>query len=122
MVRGAIQRESKQGKPSNVLEVKETIKNKLCLSDITPNYPLRDLVEWLDTLKISASALIHLLDEIQGELDKEAAPHSVSTLSPDSKNPMMKGYWCLYGAQVRSSYNAALRDPENKKRLWFLLQ
>lgn len=105
-----------------MLEVKDTIKNKLCLSDITPNYPLRDLVEWLDTLKISASALIHLFDEIQEELDKEAALHSASTLSSDSKNLMMKRYWCLYCAQVRSFYNAVLRDPENKKRLWFLLQ
>lgn len=104
-----------------MLQVKDAIKNKLCLLEIRPNYPLGDLVEWIDTLKISASFLIQLLDEIQTELDAEATILSASTFPHDPQILMTKRYWCLYCAQVRSYYSAICRDPENEKRLWFLL-
>lgn len=54
------------------MQLKEQIKNKICLLHMTPNFPLGDFVKWVEDSYIDIPLLSVLLDSIQAELDAEA--------------------------------------------------
>lgn len=103
-------------------DIKGEIKRKICLAEMIPNYPLGAFVKWVDEEGIAYPVVALLLGRIQSELDAEelvlrgARPISVSV-----PHLTLHGYWRLYCSQVRAYYKAILRDPNNKKRLEFLL-
>ncbi len=97
------------------MSLKETLKAKICISSLEPNFPLRDFVEWVELL--DKQQVLQLLDEIQIELD--AQEQNEKNIS-DPPHPL-QGYWCFYCAQVRSYYRSIIRDPKNQDRWSFLL-
>lgn len=104
------------------MQLKECIKNKICLINLTPNYPLGEFVRWVEASQIEISLLSVLLDEIQTELDVEARIHSAPHLPGGTQYRAVKGYWCLYCSQVRAYYQAIIRAPDCKQQLSFLLK
>lgn len=104
------------------MQLKEQIKNKICLLNMTPNFPLGDFVKWVEESHIDIPLLSFLLDSIQEELDAEAKAFPTRCISDDIQSQVMKGYWCLYCSQVRAYYQAIVRDPDRKNQLSFLLK
>lgn len=102
------------------MQLKESIKNKICLVQLTPNYPLGEFVRWVEAREIDTALLTVLLDSLQRELEAEALSLSRSYVPSHAQS--MCGYWCLYCAQVRAYYKAIIRDPDCKEQLSFLLQ
>lgn len=102
------------------MKLKESIKGKICLTEITPNFPLGGFVKWAEEANINIPLLSVLLDDIQEELD------SVEFVSRQSFNvsshQIIKSYWCLYCSQIRSYYKAIIRDLDCKEELSFLLR
>lgn len=106
------------------MQLKEQIKNKICLLNITPNFPLGDFVKWVEESHIDIPLLSVLLDSIQAELDAEAKAKAFpsSCISDAIQSRVMKGCWCLYCSQVGAYYQAIIRDPDRKWQLSFLLR
>ena len=102
------------------MSLKQTIKTKICLASITPNYPLREFVAWAES--IDKYVLLHYLDDIQRELEEEQLALDVANPTKEqSSYQTLHNYWCLYCAQVRKYYRAILRHPCCKSALSFLL-
>lgn len=104
------------------MTLKECIKQKICLLNMVPNYPLGEFVKWIETEQIEIPVLSLLLDELQAELDAESHSANHNHTLCSSQFRATRGYWCLYCSQVRAYYKAIIHDPNNKERLLFLLQ
>jgi len=114
---GAIQKERLQGID---MPLKQTIKAKICLPAITPNYPLREFVSWAEN--IDKHVLLHYLEDIEQELEEEQISLTQCQSNSDkSIDPILQGYWRLYCAQVKKYYSAIVRNPSIKSALSFLL-
>ena len=96
------------------MSLKETLKTKICISSLEPNFPLRGFVELAELC--DKRQVLQLLDEIQTELDAQEQ-HSKNISDPPHP---LQGYWCFYCAQARSYYRSIIRDPQNKVRWSFL--
>lgn len=102
------------------MPLKDSIKSKICLISIKPNYPLLDFVKWAEN--IDAHLLLQYLDEIQAELDTdETEMRQINSQTEVNSYQVLQGYWCLYCAQIRSYYRAIIRHPLCKTKLSFLL-
>lgn len=102
------------------MQIKNMIKNKICLINMTPNYPLGNFVKWAEEANIEIPLLSVLLDEIQMELDSEAL--TSRQYFNASQHQIITSYWCLYCSQVRTYYKAIVRDPDCQEQLSFLLR
>lgn len=102
------------------MSVRQTIKAKICLSVMTPKYPLWEFVAWAED--IDRNVLLRYLEDIQRELDEELllAVLGNSIKEPGSYQPL-HSYWCLYCVQIRKYYQAIVRHPCWKSALSFLL-
>ncbi len=106
-----------QGAP---VSLKQTIKTRICLASVTPNYPLREFVAWAES--IDKYVVLHYLDDIQRELEEEQLLLECSNPTKEQNAyQTLHSYWCLYCAQVRKYYRAILRNPCCKSALSFLL-
>ncbi len=101
------------------MSLKQTIKAKVCIVTVTPNYPLGNFVAWADSL--DKHELLHYLNEIQQELDEEEKRLRDSPLDPTPFYSVLRTYWCVYCEQIRSYYRAIIRNPACASRLSFLL-
>ena len=102
--------------------LKEIIKAKICLSQLTPNYPLREFVSWAENQHIDSHDLLHYLDHIQTELDAETIAIQQYNIEQDlNAYQVLHCYWCMYCTQVRKYYRAILKNPHCKSALSFLL-
>jgi hypothetical protein len=102
------------------MSLKQTIKAKICLATIAPNYPLREFVEWAEN--IDKRVLLHCLEDIQQELEEEQNSLTPGySASGENIDPLLQRYWCLYCAQVKKYYSAIVRNPSIKSVLSFLL-
>jgi hypothetical protein len=99
------------------MSLKQTIRTKICLVSMTPNYPLQEFVTWAEP--IDKYVLLHYLDDIQRELEEEQlAMESCNPTKEQNSYQTLHSYWC---AQVRKYYRAILRNPCCKSALSFLL-
>ena len=95
------------------MSLKRIIKTRICLPGTSPNYPLKEFVEWAEP--IEKHTLLAWLDEVQAELDAEDARWWQRRLEQASAPyPVQQGYWCLYCAQIRAYYRAVIRNPSYK--------
>lgn len=96
--------------------LKESIKTKICIIRLEPNFPLREFVEWAEAL--DKQLVLQILDEIQIELDmqEQQNPRNLS-----ASHCAMFGYWCFYCAQARAYYRAIIRNPQHQAKWFFLL-
>lgn len=100
------------------MKLRESIKSRICLPQMVPNYPLGEFVRWAESRRIDNALLSVLLDDIQHELEAEAVAFRHFAMPSQS----MCGYWCLYCEQVRAYYKAIIRNPDCKDELSFLLR
>lgn len=102
------------------MPLKQTIKAKICLVAMTPNYPLQEFVEWAEG--IDKTVLLDYLEHIQRELEGELLlAVSDNPIKEQEAYQTQHSYWCLYCAQVRKYYQAIVRNPCCKSALSFLL-
>ena len=100
---------------------KDEIKAKLSISTLTPNYPIGSFVDWVE--RQYNREVLQLLEEVQRELyTEERAWQKAAAHGKVSEEVARIGHWCFYCAQVRAYYQAVVHDPQNKKRLSFLLR
>lgn len=76
------------------MQLKNAIKNKICMITMNPNYPLGDFVNWVEEVNVDIPLLSVLLDQIQVELDAEELTSRKSLFI--SQHHIIKSYWCLY--------------------------
>lgn len=101
------------------MSLKQTIKTKICLVTMTPNYPLKEFVTWAES--IDKYVLLHYLDDIQRELEEEQLLLDVANPTKEQHSyQILHSYWCLYCAQVRKYYRAIVKNPCCKLALSFL--
>lgn len=104
-------------------QLKRIMKSKVCMDDMTPNYPMGAFVRWVAQEEISTAVLLVLLSTIQTELDtEEHLLRRPSNSFFDNQHQLaMNGYWRLYCSQIHAYYKALARDPLNSEKLEFLL-
>ena len=102
------------------MSLKQTIKTKICLVRMTPNYPLQEFVAWAEA--IDKHVLLHYLDDIQRELEEEQLSLEYSNPTKEQNSyQTLHSYWCFYCSQVRKYYRTILKNPCCKSALSFLL-
>lgn len=97
--------------------LKSALKTKICINELQPNFPLREIVEYADAW--DKQYVLQLLDEIQSELEEQV--HLSYQHSLVERDKILHSYWCFYCTQARSYYRAIIRNPGHKTRLSFLL-
>ena len=99
--------------------IQQAIKAHICIATTSANYPLGDFVDW--AASFNKYELLNYLDHIQQELDDEAEHLRYSPYENDATATTLRGYWCMYCAQIRAYYRAILNNPACKLDLDFLL-
>jgi|GEM_PF-2396516 len=102
------------------MSLKQTIKTKICLTNMTPNYPLKEFVVWAEP--IDKYVLLQYLDDIQQELEEEQRALKCNDFSHEQHTfQALHKYWCFYCEQIKKYYKDIMRNPSCKSTLSFLL-
>lgn len=91
------------------MSLKNTLKVRICIQEMTPNYPLGEFMRFTMSLGISRHQVLEELDRLQQELEAEA-----EVLRGKEENrsrvAVQHEYWCFYCAQVRAHYRMLLHN------------
>lgn len=93
------------------MSLRHTLRSLICQFRMTPNYPLGDLVRWVEEFGPPRDELLYELDELQAQLDVEAEAlrrHGKG----DTSHLLQQQYWSFYCSQVRSYYRTLYKHPE----------
>ena len=90
---------------------KETLRSRICLALITPNYPLGDFDKWVKDSGTDPLDLLCELNQLQMQLEVEAQALRDAG-EAGSGDMLQRQYWCFYCEQVRSYYRTLLKHPE----------
>lgn len=90
------------------MSLKNTLKVRICIQEMTPNYPLGEFMRLTLNLGLSRAQVLEELDQLQEELEIEAEALR-SEPENRSRAAVQHEYWCFYCAQIRAHYRALWR-------------
>jgi len=97
------------------MSLKSTLRGRICLFQMTPNYPVNEFVQWALGLGVTRTRLLEELDELQWQLDIEAeALRRYSDVRSDQV--VQQEYWCFYCEQIRAHFRDLL--PQVLRTPW----
>jgi hypothetical protein len=89
----------------------EDIKAKISLNLNSPDYPLRQFLDWIE--REQHKEVLRKLEQVQRELYEDVEVWRRAAAYGNVNEALSQANrWCLYCAQVRAYYQAVLKDPK----------
>ncbi len=94
------------------MSLKNTFRVRICIHEMTPNFPLGEFMRLTFDLGIPRTRVLQELDQLQEELDMEAEALR-SRPENQSRSAIQHEYWCFYCAQVRAHYRMLINSDSH---------